>query len=214
MKKILGFLGAVLFLGAMLWVFGFMQYIAEIEGLREPTVTSELEPADAIVVLTGGSERVTMGLELLESGRGKKLFISGVHKGLTLEGVLGAQPVPADLRACCIQLGHLAGTTVGNAEETQIWMEAEDYHSLRLVTANYHMPRSLLLFHAAMPDMHIIPHPVTPDSVKLYDWWQHPGTIELLATEYSKYALALVRLYVRADLAASAPAAPTAQEPQ
>jgi uncharacterized SAM-binding protein YcdF (DUF218 family) len=190
----------VLLVGAIaggFWLFGFLQFVAEIEAQREPTVTSDLEAADAIVVLTGGSERVTMGLELLESGRGKKLFISGVHKGLTLEGVLGAQPVPSDLRVCCIVLGHQAGSTIGNAEETELWMNVEGYRSLRLVTANYHMPRSLLLFHTAMPDFRIIPHPVTPDSVKLYEWWEHPGTINLLATEYSKFLVAKVKLRMK-----------------
>jgi uncharacterized SAM-binding protein YcdF (DUF218 family) len=155
-----------------------------------------LEPTDAIIVLTGGSERVTTGLQLLESNLGKKLFISGVHKGLTLDGILGVQPVPPDLRACCIILGHQAGSTIGNAEETQIWMDIEGYHSLRLVTANYHIPRSLLLFHAAMPDIKIIPYPVTPDSVKLYEWWLHPGTIQLLATEYGKYLVVYFKTFM------------------
>ena len=175
-------------------LYGFLAFVGDIENLREPGVGPELERADAIVVLTGGSERVTTGLELLQSGLGKKLFISGVHKDATMDRVLGAQPVPAELRACCIALGYQAGSTTGNAGETSDWMKAEGYRSLRLVTANYHMPRSLLLFHAAMPDMEVIPHPVTPDSVKLYEWWMHPGTIELLGTEYIKYLLAYVRI--------------------
>jgi uncharacterized SAM-binding protein YcdF (DUF218 family) len=77
-------------------------------------------------------------------------------------------------------------------------MAMEGYRSLRLVTANYHIPRSLLLFHAAMPDTEIIPHPVTPDSVKLYEWWKHPGTIMLLATEYNKFLVANLRLRLKA----------------
>ena len=187
MKKIIRSLILIGIIAAGFWLHGFLHFVEDIGTLREPTVTLGLEPTDAIVVLTGGSERVTTGLQLLESNLGKKLFISGVHKGLTLDGILGAQPVPPDLRACCIILGHQAGSTIGNADETQLWMEIENYHSLRLVTANYHMPRSLLLFRNAMPDKKIIPYPVTPDSVKLYEWWLHPGTIQLLATEYGKY---------------------------
>ena len=107
-------------------------------------------------------------------------------------------PYPPICVAAALFLAIRPGSTIGNADETQLWMTAENYRSLRLVTANYHMPRSLLLFHKAMPDIVIIPHPVTPDSVKLYEWWQHPGTIDLLATEYSKYLFVQFRLRLEA----------------
>jgi len=183
-----GFILLVIF-----WLAGFIVFIHAIEVVGEASVTPDLQTTDAIVVLTGGSERVATGLELLNAGKGKKLFISGVHHGLSLDRVLGNQQVSKDLRDCCIILGHAAASTRGNAEETQTWMALENYRSLRLVTANYHMPRSLLVFHAAMPESVIIPHPVAPDSVKLEDWWQHPGTVSLLITEYNKYLFAALR---------------------
>lgn len=188
------YLIAALGLIAILWFGGLFLFVTIVESLGEPPITHGLEPTDAIVVLTGGSERVTTGLELLNSGSGKKLFISGVHPGLTLDHLLGNQPVAKNLRECCIILGHAAESTLGNAEETQTWMSIENYHSLRLVTANYHMPRSLLIFHAAMPEIDIVPHPITPDSVKLKGWWKRPGTASLLVTEYNKYLVAMLRL--------------------
>lgn len=178
-------LAGILLLG--LWLRGFSGFIGEIEAMREPGVRSGLEATDAIVVLTGGSERVTTGLDLLESGNGKKLFISGVNKKLSLDKILGAQYVPQELKDCCIVLGYQANSTKGNAEETRDWLQAQGYASVRLVTANYHMPRSLLLFQNAMPDIKIVPHPVAPNSVKLKQWWLYPGTINLIATEYGKY---------------------------
>jgi uncharacterized SAM-binding protein YcdF (DUF218 family) len=206
MTHIQRIVASIIIATAAVWLAGFYLFVSGIEELHAPSLTPDLEITDAIVVPTGGSERVTMGIELLESGRAKKLFISGVHKGLRLDEVLGAQPVPADLRTCCIALGHQAGSTIGNAEETQRWMNEQGYQSLRLVTANYHMPRSLMLFHAAMPDVKIIPHPVTPDSVKLYHWWIHPGTIDLLATEYGKFIVANIRLtFNRSTLLSSSP---------
>ena len=84
---------------------------------------------DAIVVLTGGSERMSAGLALLMDHKGKKLFISGVYPGLTLDRLLNNQPVPQELRACCIVLDHAAESTFGNADETRIFMEIEGYHS-------------------------------------------------------------------------------------
>ena len=183
-------------IGFAFWLYGFLNFVNDLEEMDQPIVEAGLENTDAIVVLTGGSERVTTGIELLESGVGKKLFISGVHKNLTLEGMLGTQQIADGMRECCIALGYQAGSTAGNAGETRDWIKAQNYHSLRLVTANYHMARSLLLFRAAMPDVTIIPHPIAPDSVKLLEWWQHPGTIELLATEYSKYLIAIIEIAI------------------
>lgn len=183
-------------IAALLWLAGLQAFVAHIETLAEPAIGSALESTDAIVVLTGGSERVSTGLALLRAGKGKKLFISGVHAGLTLDEILGNQAAPKPLRDCCIVLGHAAGSTLGNAEETREWLRHQNAHSLRLVTANYHMPRSLLIFHAAMPEMTIIAHPVAPDSVKLEGWWAHPGTASLLVTEYTKYLWANARQWV------------------
>jgi len=46
-----------------------------------------------------------------------------------------------------------------------------------------------LEFHRAMPEITLIAHPVFPDSVRLRDWWRHPGTLMLLVSEYGKYLL-------------------------
>ncbi len=177
---------------AALWMAGLLSFVGSVKALQEPTLRAGLPATDAIVVLTGGRERLGVGLELLKSGQGKKLLISGVHPGLTLDHL----PVSKDLYDCCIALGHEAGSTFGNAEETRTWMKEEGYRSLRLVTANYHMPRSLLIFHTALPDTVIIPHPIQPDSVKLEGWWKHSGTASLLVTEYNKFLWAALRLRV------------------
>ena len=91
-------------------------------------------------------------------------------------------------------LGHAADNTRGNADETLAFMMAEGFTSLRLVTAHYHMPRSLLLFRELLPPMiEVVPYPVDPDIVSLKDWWQRPGTAALLVMEYNKYLYAWAR---------------------
>src|SRR5690606_33278403 len=94
---------------------------------------------------------------------------------------------------CCIVLGYAAESTEGNATETAAWMAKEKFRSLRLVTANYHMRRSLLEFQGVMPDVEVVPHPVFPDAVKQDRWWLWPGTALLITTEYMKYLVALAR---------------------
>ena len=100
-----------------------------------------------------------------------------------------AQRKPNEL-ACCISVGYRADNTAGNARETAEWVEKQGLKSIRLVTASYHMPRSLLEFHRAMPDVRIVPHPVFPPRFKGSRWWLWPGTAALLSSEFGKYVIA------------------------
>jgi uncharacterized SAM-binding protein YcdF (DUF218 family) len=158
---------------------------------RQPADRSE--KTDAIVVLTGGPLRLKEGFALLTEGRAGKMLVSGVNRGVELPELLrvaGTAPLSV---ACCVELGYAADNTAGNADETRAWMAKEGFTSLRLVTANYHMPRSLLEFRRAMPAAHIVPHPVLPDSFRRDDWWQWRGTLHLIVVEYNKYLLTLAR---------------------
>lgn len=189
-------LGVGLFLA--FWLGGLVLFVAQIGSYVERPVSVELQPTDAIIVLTGGSERLQAGLNLLQAGRGKKLLISGVHPGVGVDKVLEHKDIPEDLRACCIVLGYAADNTLGNASETHAFMKTENFRSLRLVTAHYHMPRSLLFFHKSMPDIEIVPFPVSPDIVSLTDWWTRVGTASLLIGEYNKYIFAWFSVLVGA----------------
>lgn len=152
---------------------------------------------DAVVVLTGGSLRVGRGVEVLAAGKAQKLFVSGVHRGVDADDMLRlVRGAPAWL-ACCVELGHDADNTEGNARETAAWLHQEGYHSLRLVTANYHMRRALLeLTHALPPGIRIIPEPVFPEGARPGDLWSLHGTARLIVIEYVKYLGALIRLFV------------------
>ena len=183
--RLIGF--AVLFLG--IWLVGLLWFAKTLP----VSVAAPARATDAIVVLTGGSGRVHQGLELLAQRRAKKLFISGVYRGVEVRELLSiSQQSPADLD-CCIALGYEADSTRGNARETADWMREQGLGSLRLVTAAYHMPRSLLEFRRAMPKIEIVPHPVFPEHVKQRDWWRWPGSASLIIGEYNKYLVALAR---------------------
>lgn len=145
---------------------------------------------DAIVVLTGGSGRMEVGLDLLARKQARKLLVSGVYRGVDVAELLRVSKQSPDEVACCISLGYSADSTHGNARETAAWMHENGFQSLRLVTANYHMQRSLLEFQAAMPAITIVPHPVIPERVRLRQWWRWPGTASLIVTEYCKFLLA------------------------
>jgi uncharacterized SAM-binding protein YcdF (DUF218 family) len=174
---------------AVAWLAGLLWFAT---GLPS-SVAEPGRVTDAIVVLTGGTGRVHRGLQLLAEKRARKLFISGVYRGVDVQELLRvSRRSPSDLE-CCIALGYEADSTRGNARETASWMREQGLRSLRLVTAAYHMPRSLLEFRRVLPDAEIVPHPVFPEPVKPRDWWRWPGSASLIVTEYSKYLVALAR---------------------
>ena len=63
-------------------------------------------------------------------------------------------------------------------------MNQEGYQSIRLVTASYHMPRSIQEFHHYMPQVRLVPHAVFPVKFKREQWWRWPGTASLILTEH------------------------------
>ena len=169
-----------------LWLTGFLMFVRQLPSVVE----DDQSHTDAIVVLTGGSERMNTGFALLEQGLADRLFVSGVHKGVDKADILRASHIdaPKDL-ITRIELGHSADDTVGNAEETEAWVKDQHIQSLRLVTAAYHMQRSLWEFRRVMPDTIIIPNPVFPDHAKTGYW----NYALLLTGEYSKYTVAITR---------------------
>lgn len=172
-----------------IWLGGLVWFAGTLPDRLDDTKT----PTDAIVVLTGGHGRIEEGVLLLREGLAKKLFISGVDEHLDVQDVLKSVHLPPAPGDTAITLGHRADSTASNAAETSDWMHALDYKSMRLVTSAYHMPRSLLEFRHATPDIKIIPHPVFTDSVK-QNWWAWPGTAQLIAVEYVKYLVAAASL--------------------
>ncbi|PWC39865.1 hypothetical protein TSO352_01760 [Azospirillum sp. TSO35-2] len=182
--------GAVLL--AVAWTAGLVWYAADVPR----TAPDAQRTTDAIVVLTGGSNRLSTGLELLAAGRARKLFVSGVYDGVDVQELLKLSRRSPTEMECCITLGYSADSTIGNAYETADWMRDQGFRSLRVVTANYHMRRSLLELGMAMPDVELVPHPVVAPTVHLDDWWMWPGTANLLVNEYNKLLAATLRTQV------------------
>lgn len=174
-----------------LWLIGLVWFAATLPR----TVAGSDGATDAVVVLTGGAGRLAVGVDLLANGRARKLFVSGVHRGVDVAMILRLVKKQGPELECCMVLGHTADDTRGNAAETARWIKKEGFRSLRLVTANYHMRRSLLEFKRLMTGVTIIPHPVFPQGFKAEDWWVRWGSLKLVVSEYVKYLIALVRLW-------------------
>jgi uncharacterized SAM-binding protein YcdF (DUF218 family) len=142
---------------------------------------------DAVVVLTGGELRVREGLRLFAAGAGRRILISGVHRSTSKDDLRRQAGVTPILFDCCVDVGHVALDTVGNAAETRAWLQTWGFRRLVVVTSNYHMPRSLMELGRALPGIELVPHVVVSRHYQPGEWWRHPGAIKLVATEYLKF---------------------------
>lgn len=185
--RIAGFL--VIALTGLL-IGGFGLFATHVSEMRTPAAQA---PADAIVVLTGGQARLDAAMELLETGKGKRLLISGVHPSAKADQLRKAMGGERSLFACCVDIDRAALDTIGNAEESAKWIKQHGYQRVIVVTNNYHMPRSLLEMERLIGDVELQPYPVVNTNLHDGRWIVEPAALRVLMTEYAKYLAALGR---------------------
>ena len=176
--------GSALFLGGFGW---FATHVSELMTPEDPAA------ADAIIVLTGGQSRLDAAIDLLKSGKGKRLLISGVHPAANSDDIRAVTGGDRRLFSCCVDIDHAALDTIGNAEESAKWVKSHDYEHVILVTNNYHMPRSLLEMSRLLGTADLEPYPVVNTRLDHGEWIVKPDAMRVLFTEYNKYLLALAR---------------------
>ncbi|MGN6374224.1 MAG: YdcF family protein [Sphingomonas sp.] len=165
---------------ALAWALGFAVFML---ALPQPLAG---HPTDAIVVPTGAAGRIDRGISLLEARQAKRLLITGVGPTVRPIDLALEYHTSPRLFACCIDLGHQAVDTRSNAQETADWVEAHHYHSIRLVTSDWHMARARMeLANALDPDVTIVSDGVRgePD-------------LRLLLAEYNKLILRRIALWL------------------
>lgn len=178
-------------IGLALYLLGFGWFASHVSRLATP---ADPEPADAIIVLTGGQSRLDAAMELLETGKGARLLISGVHPTASRKQLQKATGGNSQLFSCCVDIDRAALDTIGNAEESAKWVRSHGYGSVILVTNNYHMPRSMLEMGRLLRNARLVPYPVVNSSLDNGGWLTKPGAFRVLFTEYNKYLLALGRV--------------------
>lgn len=180
-----GILVAAIAYGAGFGVFGL-----SVAAMRAPLTVPK---ADGIVVLTGGRQRIVAAIDLLKSGLGKRLLISGVNPVTDRAALQAANGAAPALFSCCIDIDHAALDTIGNAEESAKWLRDRGYASAIVVTSNYHIPRSLLEMRRAVGNVDLIPYPVVSEQRSAFGWIADADAMRVLFVEYSKYVGALLR---------------------
>ncbi len=166
---------------------GFVWHLDRIERMPD-------SPADGIVALTGGAQRIGDAIDLLASGYGRRLLITGVNERTSRDEIARLNPNQRDWIACCVDLDYRARNTIGNAIETRRWMRQNRFGSVAVVTSNYHMPRTLIEFDHVLQGVDgLVPHPVVAEGFDAGRWWRSPATAKLLASEYVKFLAAWLR---------------------
>lgn len=176
----------------VVFIGGFLLFATGIPRTETPPPHS----ADGIVALTGGASRITDAMELLAGNQGKRLLISGVNPATKPGELIRLTPEYEKLFACCIDLGHQALNTSGNALEIAQWSRALGFRSLIVVTSGWHMPRALVELRREMPGTDLIPYAVVTGRMREEPWWMNTQTARLLMLEYLKYLAALARVRI------------------
>ena len=181
---------ALLVVVCALTAVGFLAFLSQLS-------EAEIRPdrrADGIVVLTGGSSRVSDAMELLAAGYGRRLLISGVHPSIAVSDISRSLSEHQSFLNCCVDLDRSAVNTRSNAAQTRLWVQERGFRSLIVVTSNYHMPRAIFELSHALPDIVLIPYAVVGEKWRDEPWWTSSATTRLLLSEYLKYVAAEVRV--------------------
>lgn len=190
LKRITG----IALVAGLLFVAGFGLFAAHVATLVAPADPGR---ADAIIVLTGGQSRIDAAVDLLKSGKGRRLLISGVNPMAGREDLRAATGGDRALFNCCVDIDHAALDTIGNAEESAKWVRNHAYGRVILVTNNYHMPRSMLELRRLLNNAELLPYPVVNTPIDRGEWMTKPDAVRVIFTEYTKYVAALARGVVR-----------------
>ena len=185
----------LLLAAALLWLFGLWMFNNYINSFA---IDAE-QKTDAIVVLTGGRNRLREAARLLNSGMAEKMLISGVASKVSLRELQKRPDVKIAAEKEVI-LDKKSTNTVENAIESARWIKENGVTSVRLVTSNYHLPRSAEEFKVYAPRLKIVMHPVYSDKVARH-FWQSRHSFWLMATEYNKFLYVWLknRLTVKGD---------------
>jgi uncharacterized SAM-binding protein YcdF (DUF218 family) len=163
-----------------LYLAGFVLFVTCL-----PKAPGDLTHIQGIVALTGGEMRIDAAYRLFERGIGQRLLISGVHPHVSREKLKALVHGDKDFDDK-VDIGYAAEDTHGNAREAATWARFYHFNTVLIVTARYHMPRSLTEFREAMPGVTVVPYPIDPESIPK-GWWHNPHALRVLHGEYAKY---------------------------
>ena len=153
-----------------------------------------MKKTDAIVVLTGGRNRISEAFKLYNSEMAEFLIISGVDNNVTLEQLQKQNRIVLTKDDSHIIIGKEATNTYQNAVEVSDAIRRNNIHSVRLVTSYYHIPRSREEILAHHPDLEVVEHPVFSKHISA-KWWKKWNSFKLVAAEFNKFLFVYTKYF-------------------
>lgn len=145
-----------------------------------PNGHAPCQRADAIVAVSGGDTPARTGeaIQLYQNGWGKLLIFSGAAfdpGSPSNASVMRDQAIAAGVPKDKILIDGTSQTTQQNAANVHSIFEANNIHSVILVTSAYHQRRAYLEFKQFNPKINVRNHPVSSDNQWSGLWWLTPG---------------------------------------
>jgi len=167
----------------------FIFFLSLVKNFKSDYTT--IKSIDSIVVLTGDKFRISKGMEILSSGIGEKLLLSGVNKNIKLINIKDEFPKYKKFFDCCVEIENISSNTFENSRETFLWLEKNKYNSVLIVSSDYHMPRTKLEFEKFLNTKNTYYHPVNSNNDL-----NTIGKIKKLFLEYVKYMRTYISLAI------------------
>jgi uncharacterized SAM-binding protein YcdF (DUF218 family) len=174
-------------LGSMLLLVYALGFILFAFTLGKPAKSSA-SATDAAVVLTGGPGRIEHAIDVLKNHKAQRVLVAGADPRVTKADLAARIPGSKRWFGCCVDLGSESVDTRSNAEEASRWLAKRNFHSLRLITNDWHMRRARYEFEKVLGSRYAL----VTDAVRT-----EPSLLTLFG-EYNKYLLR--RLAVWADI--------------
>lgn len=172
-------------LGSLLLLIYALAFVLFAFTLGKPAPVNA-EATDAAVVLTGGPGRIEHGIDVLRAHKARRLLVAGVDPSVTKPDLVRRIPKGRKWIACCVDLGSESVDTRSNAEEANRWLARRNYHSLRLITSDWHMRRARYEFRKVLGSK----YELVTDAVRT-----EPSLVTLFG-EYNKYLLRRLAVWV------------------
>lgn len=154
-------------------------------------VNQSPKKSDAIVVLAGDKgKRMEFAAKLFEDGYANKMVISGgpIYNNVTAADLMKKHAVQLKVPEKNILLENKADSTFQNAKFTKEILEKNKLHSAIIVTSNYHMRRTKMVFDKMFGGSSITLTYCAakdPDFTPIF-WWTGNKSIMYVFTEYVK----------------------------
>ncbi len=152
-------------LTVILLTWAFMREVRLVRA-QTPNSWTEDVSADCAVVLTGGTNRIREGIDLLSRRAVQKLIISGVNPQADFKSIFPIWVYYGNIPEQDVILERRSLTTYGNAQQTLPLVEALRCRDVVLITSRTHMRRAMGTFMAEFPDgFPLIPRAVSSGAI-------------------------------------------------